>query len=80
MVDKFSIINRIDLTKLDEEIDKFKMRNGYNPYIFMSFKTMEEINNVTGANLNCFIMIINKYKGLKVFEDDELDFGKIELR
>ena len=80
MTEKFSIVKQLDMCKLDEGINKFRMVKGYDPYIFMNFRTMEEIRNVTERKLNCFIMIINKYKGYKVFEDNDLLFGEIELR
>lgn len=94
MIEKFSIIKTLDLDKLDNMIDKYIcMTNKRDPYIFMSndtanaivditnpldvFSTKENFNKkskdgVNGANA--------EYTGYKVFINNDLKFGIVEIR
>lgn len=84
MSEKFSIVNTLDLYKLQREIEVYIARtNEKNPYIFMNHDTMEAI-----YEYDRFLPEVKidskKYKhrcfGYKVFEDNELEFGVIEIR
>lgn len=86
MSEKFSIVNRLDLYRLSNEIEVYIARtNEKNPYIFMSNETIEAIYET-----NKFLPYIShksqpnkmtaRFEGYKVFEDNELKFGEIEIR
>ena len=84
MSKKFSI-RKVDLDKLDIKIDEYICETDEkNPYIFMCESTFCGIDP-----LNIFKYAVRKqrekdvaieYKGYKVFIDNELDFGEIEIR
>lgn len=92
---KFSIIEKIDLKKIDNEIQRYKLANKlYNrwddPYIFMSEETaraIESKNDVVVENETIENKIKNikggvyaTYTGYKVFIDNDLKFGVVEIR
>lgn len=92
---KFSIVATIDLGKIDNEIKEYKMLHLYNeePYIFMSEDTARAIESEVGIN---DIIIDNEtlankikntkggvyatYTGYKVFINNDLKFGIVEVR
>ena len=88
---KFSII-KVDINKLDEEINDYECRTGdADPYLFMSKDTiiafLEELEPCLGVYLTKDSLRktrlngkIGIYEGHKVFEDNDLDFGEIEIR
>lgn len=90
-METFSIVDKINVDKLNTQIAEFVYRKGYRPYIFANKETLEalvvnpieqELKFVSAAtnvmtSFNCFI---GKYQDNKIFEDDTLKFGEIELR
>jgi hypothetical protein len=90
-METFSIVDKIDVNKLNTKIAEFVYREGHEPYIFANKETLEAlvkpivhelkfvspITSVTTSFKRCFI---GKYQGNKMFEDDTLKFGEIELR
>ena len=90
MSKKFSIIQSLDIDKLDYEIQNYiNISNNRNPYIFMSDATADKIaqhydpvdiySNVRlGVKDRCEHMAV--YTGYKVFTDNSLKFGDIEIR
>ena len=95
-MEKFLVTERVikaNASKLDEEISKFVVREGYEPYIFAHEETIrllsaQEGRTLTSAtsslsvpvsmmNNNC---LIGKYTGYKFFEDNTKALGEIELR
>lgn len=90
-METFSIVDKIDVNKLNTKIAEFVYREGHGPYIFANKETLEAlvkpivhelkfvspITSVTTSFKRCFI---GKYQGNKMFEDDTLKFGEIELR
>lgn len=93
MAEKFSIIKQFDTEKLSRRLSEFICKNWYNPYIFANHETLEALKKpyeqdmkriefidggvlVTGTNKG----LIAKYQGYKMFEDNTLEFGEIELR
>ena len=89
---QFSIINKLDLEKLNTAIDSFKNQSsilfadGYLPIILMSPDTLGDMHNLpntkyVGINTknNCTGMV-GKYYGCKVFSDPTLKYGEVELR
>ena len=90
-METFSIVDKINVDKLNTKIAGFVYREGHEPYIFANKETLEAlvkpivhelkfvspITSVTTSFKRCFI---GKYQGNKMFEDDTLKFGEIELR
>lgn len=93
MSKKFSITT-IDLDKISKEIAYYKNNkgNGLDPYIFMSDETVRAIegelgiynwaiDNETLANgLNNTSKVYGAYMGYKLFIDNDLKFGVVEIR
>ena len=87
----FSIVDKINVNKLNTKIAEFVYREGHEPYIFANKETLDalvkpiehELKFVSAATgivssfKSCFI---GKYQGNKMFEDNTLKFGEIELR
>jgi len=92
MRDTFSII-KMDLDKLNRKIDEYvNITNKSNPYIFMSENTAKSVD-FTISPLNLFLRITSKYKdehepngriaeytGHKIFINNDLEYGEIEIR
>lgn len=89
---KFSIITTIDLSKIDSEITKYVNINGnFDPYIFMNEDTAIAIENEVSshdivANIDSQTKRSTKdgmyatYSGYKVFINNDLRFGIVEIR
>lgn len=88
---RFSIV-AIDLSKIDNEISKYININGnFDPYIFMSENTAKAIENEVGAHdividddlpnkRNTKDGVYATYTGYKVFINNDLKFGIVEIR
>lgn len=89
MSKKFSIVRTIDFGKLDYEIDGYMAMTGEkNPYIFMNKDTVDAITSAYEvvhvrpyettriAREDCK----GYYCGHKVFVDNDLKFGEVEVR
>ena len=80
---KINIFTTIDIDKLRKEVEKFEAKNNKDAYIFMSFPTMVEIiNQVYGEVVrfkphNCRLF---NFEGRKVYEDEDLKLGEIDIR
>lgn len=66
-------------------IDKYQYSTGNtNPYLFMSQSTINAITEYSFDNLcqGCTKAngIVGHYCGYKVFRDDTLNFGEVEIR
>lgn len=87
-METFSIVDKINANKLNLKIVEFIDREGYQPYIFANKETLDaltkpdeqEIKYVSLANTNSFKPCLIRYRGNKIFRDDTLKFGEIELR
>ena len=89
MTEKFSIVKQLDTEKLNEKIAYFVYENGYDPYIFANNATLETLTkpyeqemtftSFDGKKTLCKGLIC-KYQGYKMFEDNTLKYGEIELR
>ncbi len=84
---KFSIIQKIDLVELNNMIDKYQCSTGEtNPYLFMNKSTIDAIPTIDNTlyNLQQICAKVNGitgyYHGYKIFRDDTLDFGVVEIR
>ena len=92
MSKKFSIVTTIDVGKIDEEITKYVNLNGnFDPYIFMNEDTASVITNEVGVDIvidsndlphkrNAKNGISASYAGYKVFINNDLTFGIVEIR
>ena len=86
-METFSIVDKINVDKLNTKIAEFVYREGHEPYIFANKETLKPIEHelkfvspitsVTTSFKRCFI---GKYQGNKMFEGNTLKFGEIELR
>lgn len=87
----FSIVDQINVDKLNTKVDEFICRKWHRPYIFANKETLEAlikpieqelkfVSAATGAVSSFKTCLVGKYRGDKMFEDDTLKFGEIELR
>lgn len=86
MSKKISIAKAVDVDRLRENISLYRHETGVvSPYIFANDETIYEI----GKNCNCLKKCclsysINKYvgyfEGYKLFLDNTLSFGEVEIR
>ena len=91
-MEKFSIVDKINVDKLNTKIAEFVYREGHEPYIFANKETLDALvkpieqaemfANSWGIGLvsSFRACLVGKYQGHKMFEDDTLKFGEIELR
>lgn len=84
---KFSIISTVDLSRIDEEVAKYININGnFDPYIFMSEDTARAVAYEAGADdFQSHIDtksegVYATYSGYKVFINNDLRFGIVEIR
>lgn len=82
----FSII-KFDLDKLDKKLDECENKTGKTPYIFMSNDTANGV--LFELNPSCFCKHnfktnlnekIGEYKACKIYINNNLNFGEIEIR
>lgn len=87
----FSIVDKINVNKLNTKIAEFVSKEGHEPYIFANKETLESlikpiehelkfVSAATGITTSFKCCFIGKYLGNKMFEDNALKFGEIELR
>lgn len=92
-METFSIVEKINVDKLNTKVAEFVYREGHEPYIFANKETLEalikpieqELNFITSPTGSIRIYVgksclVGKYQGNKMFEDNTLKFGEIELR
>ena len=85
---KFSIVQSINLNKIHNEIDEYILLNNcFDPYIFMSEETIREIEKEFPIVEYTDSTLKPKYKGkegtfvgYKVFVNNDLNFGIVEIR
>lgn len=94
MSKKFSVMETIiDFDKLDRQIREYKMLHQFDdPYLFMSEDTAKRIEVEVGANniiidndtlaskINNTNGVYATYTGYKVFINNDLKFGIVEIR
>ena len=90
-METFSIVDKININKLNTKVEEFIYRKGHRPYIFANKETLDAlvklieqelkfISASTGVVSSFKTCLVGKYQGYKMFEDDTLKFGEIELR
>ena len=90
MSKKISIVRTIDFEKLDDEIDAYMTMTGEtNLYLFMNKDTVDAIMSAYKVRYIASYESISEtrysdykchYRGLKVFLDNDLKFGEVEVR
>lgn len=84
MIEKFNISN-IDIEKLNMKIDAYRIKkffkeseeeillfmNRYTIAILMEQEDFVNYHSITGR--------VAKYRGYKVYQDDELEFGEVKI-
>lgn len=89
---KFSIVKTIDIDRIFNEIDNYINQNsyGYLPYLFMSRETADAIEHevekcsptydASLPNNRSKDGIYGKFTGYKIFINNDLKFGEVEIR
>lgn len=80
---KFSIVRTIDIGKIIEEIDNYIMITGeLTPYVFMSEDTIKAIEKEFSTTYKDTTYKGKKttFAGYRVFINDDLRFGIVEIR
>ena len=88
MGERFSIVKTINIDKIFEEIDNYIMITGEtNPYIFMNEDTSKAIDDEVGIVKWIDPSAKSNYKGIeatftgyKIFINNDLKFGIVEIR
>ena len=81
----FVVQHKIDYIKLDRQIDNYYIEHNNSPYIFMNEDTIDCIIKDTGMSPNGLHGVNTKglcgrFQGNKVFCDNTLSFGEVEMR
>lgn len=84
---KFNIVEKINLEKLDYELKDYIVHRKESPYIFMNKNTLKAIGDTISVRVGQFIHD-EKYKdaelcmylGYRVYINNDLDFGEVEIR
>lgn len=90
-METFSIVDKINVNKLNVKIAEFTYREGHKPYIFANKETLDALTKpneqelkfasaavgILSSSKSC---LLSTYCGNKIFRDDTLKFGEIELR
>lgn len=77
---KFVTVNN---NKLLEEINRYELLTNQNAYLFMSKDTIDALAlaSLPFSDPDSYKeSIMCKFKGRKVFQNDELEFGEVEIR
>lgn len=89
---KFSIVEKLNTNELTNQIVAYENSTNCAPYIFVNKETLDQIKAAIYDELlrNCDDAIqlklkytnglVGYYQGYKVFEDNTLGFGEVELR
>lgn len=83
MSKKFSIIESLNEVKLRNGIIQHVNENEEDHYIFMNRKTIDDLEYI--APLGSYENkskngIVAMYRGFKIYENDDLKYGEVELR
>lgn len=91
MIEKFSILKSLDLEKINKNINIYESETGEEPYLFMNQETGNAVyeqvtENLRGSGiydeviLDSFDNRLGLYKGYRVFQNNNLEFGEVEIR
>lgn len=90
-METFSIVDKINVDKLNTKVAEFVYKEGHEPYIFANKETLDAlvkpieqelkfVSAATGVTTSFKSCFIGKYQDNKMFQDDTLKFGEIKLR
>lgn len=82
-MEKFSIADKININILNRKIAEFACKEHHEPYVFTNRETIDTLMKQTSIDFNSVTYLrelVGRYKGRKMFIDDTLKFGEIELR
>ena len=81
---KLQIIKReIDVYGLITEINLYRSKNNEDPYLFMNRTTMKELVLIYKNWKDCKDCpdgVLNTWEGYRVYENDQLEDGEVEIR
>jgi len=80
---KCLIFKTINYEILDKNIALYKETNEQEPYLFMSGSTLQTLSRNVDTNLYTIITFTNlmgSYKGYRIYQNDDLAYGEVELR
>ena len=86
MSKKFSIVKtKIDISKLINNIEEYSIIHMTNPYLFMNKDTIDELISIVGYSPDGLFgsqssSMCGYFQGHKVFCDNTLKFGEVEIR
>lgn len=81
----FVVQHKIDYIKLDRQIDNYYIEHNNSPYIFMNEDTIDCIVKDTEMSTNGLYDkntkgLCGRFQSNKVFCDNTLSFGEVEMR
>lgn len=90
MSNKFSIVRNLDESRLTKEIVRYINENEDDPYIFMNKETISDLE-YCASQLGSYEKfdsyenemksgVIAMYRGFKIYENNDLKYGEVELR
>lgn len=83
MSKKFSMVKSLDESKLQEELRIYVNEHQEEPYIFLNRETIVELE-LKSTDLPRYLLnrngVISTYRGFKVYENNELKYGEVEIR
>ena len=85
MIGRFSILKYMDLEKINKNIKIYEDSTGKEPYLFMSNETANAVCKQATSYLGTLFPykpndVLTLYDGYKVFPNNDLEFGEVEIR
>ena len=80
IMEVFSIVEKVDVNKLNGRIISFIQKCDYNPYIFANEETIKSIAYPEPVTVTADKDFVCRYQGCRMFKDYTKNFGEIELR
>lgn len=87
MIGRFSILKSLDLEKIDKNIEIYECETGNEPYLFMNEETIRAIFNECSGHFKtkeAFEALgfgkTGTYVGYKLYSNNDLEFGEVEIR
>ena len=90
---RFSIIKSVDTNELDRQIEEYECTTGKVPYLFMAnstgnaiFKEICDIPTMSPIDIEEMLRLmtpgakVETYKGINIYENNDLEFGEVEIR
>ena len=75
---------KINYNNLDKNITYYYEEHGKAPYLFVNGETFQamanNLENRDTSRISSFVQIMALYKGNRVYRNDDLAYGEVELR